>query len=117
VAYCKFCGWAILWERNGEKWLPLDARDGGDHRPVCTGMPSRDEQTHEKRVGRFLKAKRPKPPGESRATWTGESNGLSRPSTCTHVWCGEIPPWDESLGQFRDFTLEEKARGEVCRPL
>lgn len=34
---------------------------------------------------------------------------------CEYVWCGDVPPWDPSLGEFRDFTPEEKAAGLVCR--
>jgi hypothetical protein len=32
----------------------------------------------------------------------------------THVYCGAVPPWDESLGAFRDFTAAEKADATVC---
>lgn len=36
---------------------------------------------------------------------------------CDYVWCGDVPPWDPSLGEFRDFTPEERAAGLVCRPV
>lgn len=31
----------------------------------------------------------------------------------THLCTGELPPWD--LGDFRDFTLEEKSAGVICK--
>lgn len=31
------------------------------------------------------------------------------------IYCGEVPPWDESLGSFRRFTEEEMLAGAVCR--
>lgn len=36
-------------------------------------------------------------------------------SGVTHVWCGDLAPWDESLGEFRDFSPDERAALEVCR--
>lgn len=42
--------------------------------------------------------------------------GRIRGVGCDYVWCGSIPPWDPSLGEFRDFTPEEKAAGLVCQP-
>jgi hypothetical protein len=37
----------------------------------------------------------------------------------THVYSNgdEVPPWDESLGEFRDFTDSEKLAGIVCEPV
>jgi len=35
----------------------------------------------------------------------------------THGYCGAVPPWDESLGSFREFTEAEKSAGFHCRPL
>ncbi|HSV90866.1 MAG TPA: hypothetical protein VLH80_07185 [Nitrospiraceae bacterium] len=32
----------------------------------------------------------------------------------THVWCGVVPPWDESLGEYRDFTEQEKVTLADC---
>jgi hypothetical protein len=37
----------------------------------------------------------------------------------THVYTNgdEVPPWDESLSEFRDFTDSEKLAGIVCEPV
>jgi len=32
-----------------------------------------------------------------------------------HVYCGDVPPWDESLGDFRTFTKAEIAEKAICR--
>jgi hypothetical protein len=35
----------------------------------------------------------------------------------THVYCGVVPPWDVSLGDYRDFTPAERKDPRICRPL
>lgn len=32
------------------------------------------------------------------------------------VWCGDVPPWHESLGEYRPYTEAEKRAGVVCSP-
>jgi hypothetical protein len=35
----------------------------------------------------------------------------------THVWNdAHLAPWDDSLGEFRDFSEDEKASSSICRP-
>lgn len=53
---------------------------------------------------------------ESAKRFRGEANAPVVTGNVTHVYCGSVPPWDDSLGPFRDFTAEEKAVGVVCRP-
>lgn len=33
-----------------------------------------------------------------------------------YLYCGELPPWDEALGVFRNFTDQEKSAAVVCTP-
>ena len=35
----------------------------------------------------------------------------------TYVYCGVVPPWDVSLGDYRDFTSAERKDPRICRPL
>lgn len=39
----------------------------------------------------------------------------AKPKEGGYVWCGPVPPWDESLGPYREFSDAEKADGAVCR--
>ena len=34
-----------------------------------------------------------------------------------YVYCGVVPPWDDSLGSYREFTSTERADPRICRPL
>lgn len=65
---------------------------------------------------------RPQPGGRSLrsqiATGLSECLRLLTPcftGTAHYVWTGEVPPRDESLGDFRAFTAEASADGPVCR--
>jgi hypothetical protein len=91
MAICKKCGGPIGWKRlaNG-KWCPTEP-NGGEHWDECR---------------RRLRAGRPPDPKPALIT-RGHS---------THFWIGMEPPWDESLGGYRDFTDIEKIAREVCAP-
>ena len=74
------------------KWFPANP-DGTEHWDLC-------KRIQRERIGmEAVMAKHP--PARSR-------------SRVTHVYCGAVPPWDESLGEFRDFTAAEKAAATIC---
>ncbi len=43
-----------------------------------------------------------------------EFHGRTSGSGDGFVWCGDVPPWDESLGQHRPYAEAEKLAGVVC---
>lgn len=97
TATCAKCGQPLsfVW-RAGKygvmKWFPANP-DGSDHWDLC-------KRIQRERIGmEAVMAKHP--PARSR-------------SRVTHVYCGAVPPWDESLGEFRDFTAAEKAAATIC---
>ena len=105
-ATCAKCGQPLsfVW-RAGKygvmKWFPANP-DGSDHWDLCAqvrrrgmGMVRADGSVD------FGKVHAKHPPARSR-------------SRATHVYCGTVPPWDESLGEFRDFTAAEKTAATVC---
>lgn len=71
----------------GGKWSPINP-DGSDHWDLCKSITRKNEGV----VIEFFAR-------------TGGSG---------YVWCGSVPPWDESLGDFRDFTDAEMQAREVC---
>ena len=32
------------------------------------------------------------------------------------VWCGDVPPWHESLGEYRPYTEADRLVSVVCSP-
>ena len=98
------------------------------HAELCAGLDrifqekARD-QNHELRIVRLYGSaldsldkglqkrlrlrKRPAPPSGTLSVATGDPN---RP-----YWCGPVPPWDESLGEYRNFTVQEMIERKVCR--
>ena len=32
-----------------------------------------------------------------------------------HVYSGRVPPWHESLGEYREFTATEKSESSICK--
>ncbi len=87
------------------KWCPCDP-DGSDHWDGCKevqrkemGILNADGTVNWDALKRYDPPRTVKP-----------KRGI------THFYCGAVPPWDESLGNFRDFTTAEKAGGEVCAP-
>lgn len=88
------------------KWCPCDP-DGSDHWDRC-------KQIQRKAMGllnddgtvNWGRLETLKPAGWSR-----------RASDITHVWSADLPPWDESLGEYRNFTLQEMAEQIVCSPI
>lgn len=107
MSECRKCGLPLKFirktGRHGElKWWPVNP-DGSDHFDRCSEITNRlngyvngDGTPNLKRMAEAH------PPA-----WTGLK--------VKHVYCGEVPPWDESLGEFREFTPEEISTGVVCR--
>jgi len=93
---CKKCGLPLAFKKLASgKLCPVNP-DGSDHWDLCRG------------VTRDL---------DSAITRCIQERGLSSSGRPTHVYTGDVPPWDESLGAFRDFTADEIAAGVVCAPL
>jgi hypothetical protein len=104
---CTKCSGPISFRKNAKgKWVPCEL-DGSDHWDICTerrrkewGLVNADGTLNMEALRKL------KPPI------------VTEPAPqFSHVCSGSVPPWDESLGDFRDFTPEEKADGEVCRPI
>lgn len=100
MSACRKCGNPIKFiqrEFKGVlKYLPVNV-DGSEHWDLCRGIV----RTPQWAARRIAQEHREYPSG-----WRG---------TTTHVWCGPVPPWDESLGAFRVFTTQEIIEGAVCR--
>lgn len=84
------------------KWTPVNP-DGSDHWDACKtvqrkamGMIRPDGSVDMEKLNRMA------PP-----RYTGQH--------VKWVYCGSVPPWDDSLGPFRKFTEAEKQAGVVCR--
>lgn len=99
---CDKCGLPISFKRlpNG-RWSPTNP-DGTDHWDKC-------KEVQRKAWGLI------NPDGT--VNWA-KLHSMGRKATTgpTVGWfyCGDVPPWDESLGQFRSFNEAEKAEGLVC---
>ncbi len=102
---CKRCGGPITFkQRPNGKLQPVEL-DGSEHWDTCkrrqriaSGLLNSDGSVNIKALERRKPA------------------GKTAPTRATHVWaCSDIPPWDDSLGTYRDFSEEEKAAGEICR--
>lgn len=93
TAVCRKCQGPIIFRRNSNgKWEPREV-DGSEHWTVCNA-----------RVAKATPAKE-KPP-----LYTEPGPDIA------HLWSNDaLPPWDESLGAFRNFSAEEVAEGIVCR--
>lgn len=114
MASCKFCGEGITWRDERTGWVPLDSY-GRDHRETCRGVSvytrrSAANNNHEQRVREFLRPRS----NVVRKAATQPSKPRATHGWCTHVYAGIVPPWDDSLGMFRDFTPIEKQQGAVC---
>jgi hypothetical protein len=96
---CRKCGHPIIFVKrvfNGkEKFVPTNP-DYSDHWDICKGVV---------RTLEWARREMAKP--ENRP-------GITHHNSVTHVHCGELPPWDESLGDFRRFTASEIEEGLVC---
>jgi uncharacterized protein YwqG len=91
MAQCYNCGGSISFKKIDGKWHPRNA-DGSEHWDVCKRM-QREGQPIQQKPALYTQSKH------------------------THFWIEnqDIPPWDESLGEFRDFTEEEKREGKICQ--
>lgn len=85
---CRKCGSALKFKRlRSGKWSPINP-DGSDHWDLCKSITRRAQGTEIEYFGR-----------------TGGPG---------YVWCGPVPPWDESLGDYRCYTDAEMQAREVC---
>jgi hypothetical protein len=104
---CDRCGRALAFKQlSSGKWAPCDP-DGSDHYDACKqvqrkamGLINADGTVNWERLEAL------KPAGRSRMS-----------KQITHVWSGEMPPWDESLGEYRNFTVAEMAAETICVPI
>lgn len=95
---CRKCGAVIIFRRKpgrgGElKWWPCNP-DGSNHFETC--HPPYTEAMR-------AEGQRRHPPVKIPCRTRG-----------AYFWTGPVPPWDESLGAYREFTEAEKAEGLVC---
>lgn len=96
---CRKCGLPIAFKKlPSGKFCPTNP-DGSDHWDLCKGV----DRTFEVAVARAIR--------EGAAKTYAPMQGQQ------YFYTGDIPPWDESLGAFRDFTPEEIAEGKVCQRL
>lgn len=98
MAECKYCGKQIIFKQitlqfGRTCWVPANL-DGSRHNDFRTREWTADAIARENHGSRRI-------------------TGLSM----EWVGCGDVLPWDFSLGDFRDFTAAEKAEGLVCRRL
>ncbi len=87
MSKCNRCKSEITWDRKGVKWIPINP-DGTVHWELCKSITRKNEGA---RVEHF-----------------GRKGGSG------YVWCGEVAPWDESLGDYRDYMDAEIQAREVC---
>ena len=100
---CNKCGLDIAFKQiaNG-KWRPTNS-DGSNHRNACRSMQF-TRLTPDERAALATRDAERHPPRMM----------LARDGS--HFWSGAVPPWDESLDPFREFTPDEIATGAVCKP-
>lgn len=98
---CNRCGGPITFHRNASGKLVPTELDGSEHWDICK------RRRHERLT----------PAARARLPATKTPQTTCPAPEVTHIWSGDLPPWDGSLGEFRNFTPEEMAAGEVCSPL
>lgn len=99
---CRKCGLPLGFKKleNG-RWCPINP-DGSDHWDLCRDTQYKNMSQRERDAYRARQASMMAP---------RKTNGRN----LTHVYANEaVPPWDESLGMFRDFTDAEMLAGIVC---
>jgi hypothetical protein len=107
LSKCKKCGQPLRFiEKSGKggvmKWWPVNP-DGSDHFDKCSEITNRlNGYVNSDGTPNLKRMAEAHPPD-----WTGLK--------VKHVYCGSLPPWDESLGEFRKFTSEEISAGAICR--
>jgi hypothetical protein len=99
LAICRKCRHPIKFiQRDFKgvlKYMPVNP-DGTEHWDICRGIV----RTPEWATRRIAEEEADYPSG-----WRGKAK---------YVYIGDVPPWDESLGEFRKFTPAEIATGQVC---
>lgn len=102
VASCSKCGKPISFVqksyRGFMKWCPVNL-DGSEHWDACRGIV-RTPEWRDRRM----------------AEEAAEFPCRGFKGAVTHIYCGSVPPWDESFGAFRFFTEAEITEGAICRP-
>lgn len=101
---CSKCGLELGFKRlPSGKWCPTNP-DGSDHWDLC----------------RKTRIKNLSPADRAAYERADRLQALPRrtcPMDLTHIYSNpEVPPWDDSLGEFREFTDSEKLAGIVCEP-
>lgn len=97
MTLCQKCGHPIAFKKLASgRFCPTNP-DGSDHWDLCKGTV----RTFESAVSDCIR----------------EGTGKTEMRGQQYFYTGDVPPWDESLGPFRDFTAEEIAEGVVCQPL
>jgi hypothetical protein len=106
MATCNKCGSAVKFVqrqyKRGMKWCPVNL-DGSDHFDLCSTLVWQQKSPEE------IAAIMAQPDKRPRRTYPHDRAAF--------VWIGPEAPWDESLGEFRDFTDQEKVERRVCRPM
>ena len=83
MAQCRKCGLGIRFiQIENYKWMPVNL-DGSSHWDACRIV---------QRAGRAQELMAKHPPI------------VTNPMNRTEFYTGEVPPWDESLGEWRDST-------------
>ena len=101
-ARCEKCGLPLGFKQLASgKWCPTNP-DGSDHWDLC----------------RLTWLANMTPGQRARIAEKDRLEGLGKRqkglSTLGYFYCGDVPPWDESLAPFRKFTAEEKAARVIC---
>ena len=94
MSACRKCGLPLAFKRMPNGKLRPTNPDGSDHWDLCS-------QTRWKASGR------------KNVEFGARTKGKVKKAD-HYVYSGSVPPWDESLGEFRLFTEAEKLAGEVC---
>lgn len=97
MSECRKCGNPIAFKRLASGKLCPTNPDGSDHWDLCKGI----DRTFESAVSCAVRE------GFPHTHKQGQRS----------VYTGDIPPWDEALGDYREFTREEIEAGVICRRL
>ena len=100
---CNKCGLEVAFSTNANgKRYPTNL-DGSDHWGACRSARLANVTPEERAASAASDAQRNPP-----------KMILARDGS--HFWSDLVPPWDESLGSFREFTPAEIAIAIVCKP-
>ena len=98
--HCQKCGLPLAFKKlPSGRWCPTNV-DGSDHWDICRETMLAAMSPEQRAALQRRDADR------ARGVWTG---------TAKRVYAGSVPPWDESLGSFREFTADELASGMTAK--